>query len=316
MSKQVSAKKGMTTRQADLCLLVITCFWGFSYILMDVCTGDMDAFTLNALRFLISGGLALVLGFGKVRRHLNRRTILHGILVGVFLVGTYAGVTFGVQYTTLSNSGFLSAMTVIFTPFFSLLAGRRPGRKTVIAACICMLGIALLTLKDDFSINAGTLKGDLLCISCGFFYAFVLLFTEKGLLKGGIEPYTFGVVQLLTVGIINLCCAKIFYTPHLPSTPKIWAATLFLAFFCTGLAYILQPIAQQYTTASRVGLIFSLETVFNAFAAFAICHEVLSIKSYFGAAIMIFSVLLMEVDVTALLQKKRERGINNPRRRQ
>jgi hypothetical protein len=34
---------------------------------------------------------------------------------------------------------------------------------------------------------------------------------------------------------------------------------LFLSVFCTGAAFIIQAMAQQYTSASHVGVIFTLE---------------------------------------------------------
>lgn len=297
------SKKGMTKLQAEMCLLLVTFFWGITYILMDLCTEDIDAFTLNALRFLIGGGLAFLLAYKRVIKHFNLKTLKYGIIVGLFLVGTYVSVTFGVQFTTVSNSGFLCTMTVVFTPIVSILYHKVPDKKTLIAAGICIIGIALLTLKDDFSINTDTLLGDVLCVACAFFYAFVLVYTDKGLQFEEVEAYTFGVVQLLTVGIVNVPCAFIFYEPHLPSTGKVWAATLFLAVLCTGLAYIIQPIAQQYTSASRVSLIFALEPVFNAVAAFVVLHEVLTVKSYIGAIIMMSAIVFMELDFSKFKKK-------------
>jgi len=300
----LQTKKGMKPWQADMCLVLITFCWGISYILMDLCTEELDAFTLNAFRFLIGGGVALLLGFKRVRTHLNKNNLKYGAFIGLSLVGTYAGATFGVQYTSISNSGFLCAMTVVFTPLFSILLKKIPERKTLISVLISFIGIALLTLNDDFSINMQNLKGDLLCLSCGFFYAMDLIITDKALEHDDVDPYTIGVVQLLVVGIVNILASFIFFTPQCPSNTKIWAATLFLALFCTGLAFVLQPIAQQYTTASRVGVIFTLEPVFNAFAAFIFLHEVLSVKSYIGAIIMIAALLFMEIDQKSIFKKK------------
>lgn len=50
---------------------------------------------------------------------------------------------------------------------------------------------------------------------------------------------------------------------------------LFLAIFCTGIAFIVQAVAQQYTSASHVGVIFSLEPVFAEIVVFFLAGEVL-----------------------------------------
>jgi drug/metabolite transporter (DMT)-like permease len=44
-----------------------------------------------------------------------------------------------------------------------------------------------------------------------------------------------------------------------------------------------------------VGLIFTLEPVFSAIVAFFIAHEVLLPRGYLGAALMLLSLVLMEL---------------------
>ena len=68
---------------------------------------------------------------------------------------------------------------------------------------------------------------------------------------------------------------------------------------------MLQPVAQQYTTASHVGVIFTLEPVFAAIVALVFAHEVLSVKAYIGALLMLASIFVMEIDFKALTNKKK-----------
>ena len=160
------------------------------------------------------------------------------------------------------------------------------------------IGIALLTLKDNFSINYDNLVGDLLCIMCALFYAFHLLITEKAVIFEDVDPLQLGVLQLGTTGVFNLILAFIFETPHFPSQAAYSGPVLFLSIFCTGVAFVVQCVAQQYTEASHVGIIFSLETVFAGIVAFVLANEVLTFQSYLGAALMIASVFIMEIDFT------------------
>ena len=104
--------------QADLMLIVVTLCWGVSYYLMDISLADMDPFTLNAHRFLGAFFIAAALTWKKVK-NVNKITLKYSVLVGISLVFVYIGATFGVKYTSLSNSGFLCAMTVVFTPLIS-----------------------------------------------------------------------------------------------------------------------------------------------------------------------------------------------------
>lgn len=291
--------------RADLLLLLVTLCWGVSYLLMDYSLTDLDPFTLNAFRFLGAFLIAVLFSWKKLAG-VSRTTLKYSVLLGMALLVVYIGATFGVKYTTLSNSGFLCALTVIFTPLIGwLFFRRRPDRKLSVVVLICFIGIALLTLGDDFSINTANLKGDLLCVMCALAYAVDLLFTEKAVNKEDVDPYQLGVFQLGVTGALNLLLSFFFETPHFPQTAQIWGAVLFLSVFCTGVAFVLQPVAQQYTTASHVGVIFALEPVFAAIVAFFFAGEVLSARAYFGAFLMLVSIFIMEIDFKKFRYKRK-----------
>lgn len=286
-------------------LILVTLCWGVSYYLMDISLVDMDPFTLNAHRFLGAFFIALVISWNKIKT-VNKITLKYSVLVGVALVFVYIGATFGVKNTSLSNSGFLCAMTVVFTPLISrIFLKKKQDKKVVSAVLMCFAGIALLTLKDDFSINMDNLKGDILCLMCAFAYAIDLLLTEKAVSHEEVDAYQLGVFQLGVTGVFNLVLAFVTEQPHFPTSPEIWGAVLFLAIFCTGVAFVIQPVAQQYTTAAHTGVIFALEPVFAAIVAVIFAHEVLSPKSYFGAVLMVASVFIMEIDFSMLNKKLR-----------
>lgn len=290
--------------KADLMLLVVTLCWGISYYLMDISLADMGPFTLNAHRFLLAFAIAFVLALPKFKK-VSRTTLKYSVLLGLALVLVYAGVTFGVQYTTLSNAGFLCGLTVIFTPILSwIIYKKSPSKKVALVVLLCVTGIAFLTLTETFSIDSRNLLGDLLCIFCAFIYAFHLLITEKAVSHPDVNPFQIGVLQLGFAGVLNFIMAWLTETPHLPSNSETWISVLFLSIFCTGLAFIIQAIAQQYTSASHVGVIFSLEPVFAGVVAFFLAHEILTPRAYFGAFLMVLSIFIMEIDFRSLLRKR------------
>lgn len=296
MSKQV---------RADGILILVTLCWGVSYLLMDISLEELDPFTLNAFRFLGAFAIAALVSFKKIRT-VNKTTLKYSLLVGFALVFVYIGATFGVKYTYLSNSGFLCALTVVFTPILAWLFFKKaPGKKLTFVVILCFIGIALLTLGDDFSINMEHLKGDLLCLMCAVAYAADLLLTEKAVSHEEVDAYNLGVFQLGVTGALNLIMALIVETPQAPQTMEVWSAVIFLSVFCTGVAFVLQPVAQQYTTASHVGVIFTLEPVFAAVVAYFFAGEILSFKAYLGAALMLASIFIMEIDFKTLKKKKK-----------
>ena len=290
--------------QADGILFLITFCWGVSYFLMDICLGEIDPFTLNAFRFLGAFAIAVALS-GKKLSNVSKETLKYALIVGSLMVFVYIGATFGVKYTTISNSGFMCSLTVIFTPIMEwIVFKKRPSKKFSLVLLICITGIALLTLGNDFSLNIAHLKGDLLCVMCAFSYAILLIFTEIGVSKEEVDPYQMGVFQIGITGVLNLVMAFVLETPHFPETMAVWGAVAFLAIFCTGVAYIMQPIAMQYTSAGHVGVIFALEPVFSAIVAFMFAGEVLFPKQYLGGALMLFSIILMEVDIKSFIKRR------------
>lgn len=291
---------------ADMMLLLVTLCWGISYYLMDVALSELGPLTLNAYRFLGAFLVALLFSWKRLL-HVSRTTRKYSLFLGIALFFVYTSVTFGVQFTTLSNSGFLCALTVIFTPIMGFIfLKQKISRKMALSVLICFLGIALLTLKDDFSINTAHLKGDVLCILCAVFYAVDLLLTERAVKNDEVNPYQLGVFQLGITGLLSLIFAIIAETPQLPSAPEVLGAVVFLSIFCTGVAFIVQPIAQQYTTASHVGVIYALEPVFAGAVAFVLAGEVLTVKAYIGAVLMMASIFIMEIDFRRLFAKKKE----------
>ena len=199
----------------------------------------------------------------------------------------------------------MCSLTVIFTPIMEwIVFKKRPSKKFSLVLLICITGIALLTLGKDFSLNMEHLKGDLLCVMCAFSYAILLIFTEIGVKNEKVDPYQMGVFQIGITGVLNLILAFIIETPHFPETMEVWGAVAFLAVFCTGVAYVMQPIAMQYTSSGHVGVIFALEPVFSAIVAFMFAGEVLFAKQYLGGALMLFSIILMEVDIKSLFKRR------------
>lgn len=278
--------------KADLMLLVVTLGWGVSFYLIDLVLEDMGPFTLNAFRFLLSFAVVCLLSYRRIS--LSKDTIIFSLSAGAMMACAYMFSTFGIMYTSLSNSAFLASMTVLFTPLFAFMfKGQRPSPRFKVVLLLSVVGMALLTLNEGLR----PALGDIFSIICAVTFAVNLLLVETAVKRPKVDAFSLGVCLLAVVGILMLIASFLFEQPHLPSTAKYWAAALFLALFCTGLAVIVQALAQQHTTASHVGLIYSLEPIFAAIVAYIMAGEVLKVRGYIGAAMMLSAVLLMELDL-------------------
>lgn len=282
--------------KADGMLMLVTLCWGLSYYLMDVSMREMDPFTLNSYRFLGSFAIVAII-CGKKLLTVSKETLKYSLIIGMSLFFVYIGATYGVKYTTLSNAAFLCSLTVVIIPLIQFFIFKQKVKKKVIlVAAMCVIGIAFMTLGEDFSINIANAKGDGLSLMTGCFYAIVLIMTERAVSNENVSAFQLGIFSMGVTGACNLVMAFIVETPVIPQSPSVWGAVIFLSVFCTGLAYIIQPIAQKYTTVDHVGVIFALEPVFAAVVAFLFAGEILIPRAYFGAFLMFAAAIIMEVD--------------------
>ncbi|MCL6459890.1 MAG: DMT family transporter, partial [Gorillibacterium sp.] len=109
------------------------------------------------------------------------------------------------------------------------------------------------------------------------------------------DALTLGIMQLGFTSAYGLFFSLLFEHPQMPNNTKAWVAVLALSILCSGLGFILMPIAQQYTTPTHTGLIFALEPVFAVFFGMMFAGEIIPLKGYVGAAFMLLGVLAAEV---------------------
>ncbi|MFE9277271.1 DMT family transporter [Paenibacillus glucanolyticus] len=294
----------MKPLKADLMILFITICWGSSYLFMKMGLDTLGEFNLIALRFGLAFILAAAIFYPRLRQ-VNLRTIRYAMLLGSILFIMFTALTFGLKTTTTSNAGFLISLTVVFVPLIHTFLFKKKIEKKLIASILLALtGITLLTIQLPFTFKIG----DLFCIAAALCYALHINVVSSAAQK--VDTLSLGILQLGFTGLYAFVMSLILETPVLPSTTHGWIAILVLSMVCSALGFILQTIAQKYTTATRTGLVFSLEPVFAAMFGFWFAHEIMNSVQYFGAALVFLSVVIASVEVNTL---KRSNMRNRPR---
>ena len=269
---------------ADLGLFYAAVIWGATFVVVQWALTGVDAVTMVGYRFLIAGGLLLVyLAY-------RRRPLVVGwpkaLWLACILWSLYASQTIGLNYTTASNSGFITGLFVVFVPIFLItIFKRRPTVWEIIATLISLGGLWTLTggLKQ---INTG----DALTLISAMTYALHLLYSDK-YMKAGADPLLISCQQFLLVGGFSLAFGWVTGRSFAVNAPALgW--TIFLALFPTLSAFVIQMFAQRLTSPLRVSLIFAFEPVFAAIFAWTIGGELFVWKSAFGG-ILIFAGLVI-----------------------
>ena len=276
------------SRWADLSLLLVTLVWGSTFVIVKWAIEDLPPFPFLAIRFALAFiSLLPFLWFQKA--HINRKNILNGMALGVFLFSGYIWQTEGLQYTTASNAGFITGLSVVMVPtLVTITTHKFPRPSLLLGVLSALVGLALLSLGDHLEFN----KGDLMVLICALSFALHIFFV------GRYAPQTnatvLASVQILTVSILSAIFSLLIPQPPIHFTSTVWLALLVTAIPATSLAFFVQTKMQQFTTSTHTALIFSMEPVFSAIAAFFLAGEVLTHKGLIGAGLVLGGMLIAE----------------------
>ncbi|MCK8059198.1 MULTISPECIES: DMT family transporter [unclassified Fusibacter] len=283
--------------KADIALLLVTVGWGSSFILTKNALGDLSAFNFLALRFSLAFVLAALV-FYKRFKSLNKQTLLSGVLVGAILFTGYAFQTVGLNYTSVSNSAFITGFSVILVPLISaLLFKNKIPPNAILGTVLALLGLSLLTLNGKLALGIG----DMLTFICTF--AFAMHIITVGHLTSKVDSILLGIIQIGIVGFLSTIATFLFEAPIIPTQLGVWTNLAVLAVLCTAGAFIVQSVAQQYTSATHTALIYTGEPVFAAIFAYFMVGELLSLKGLLGACMVVTGMLVAELDPFKLLRK-------------
>ncbi len=282
--------------QGEITLLIVAIIWGSGFVASDLAVGSFTAFQVLGLRFILSAILLALFSIRQLRK-LDRRTLVSGIVLGSILYVAFLFQTLGIIYTTPSKNAFLTSVNVIIVPFIGWLLYRRPiDRYGTIGAFMAVAGVGLISFNLDLSVNVG----DLLTLLCALSFAFHIFFTDD-FLRRGAEPVALTVVQLSTAGVLGGIVAFLTTAQHFGDVKggttvlTSLLAIVYLAFFSTTLAFLLQTLGQKATTATRAAVIMATEAVFGTLFSAWILHEQLTLRVIIGSALVFAAVIVAEL---------------------
>ncbi|OYO87911.1 EamA family transporter, partial [Lachnotalea glycerini] len=122
----------------------------------------------------------------------------------IFIFISYFLQSIGCVYTTAGKNAFITTIYVVIVPFlYWIISKTRPDIYCVAAAFMAIIGIGLLSLNGDKSINIG----DILTLISGFGYAIHMVFISKFSQEQDTVVLTF--LQILVAAILSWITAPI-----------------------------------------------------------------------------------------------------------
>ncbi|MCK8058671.1 MULTISPECIES: DMT family transporter [unclassified Fusibacter] len=294
MGNLSSRKKSL---MSDVSLLFVAAVWGGGFVAVKDALNTITPMYLMAFRFVLAAIFLYVFLFKWIGK-LSKDDMKKGSVVGGFLFLAFAAQTYGLQYTTASKQGFLTAVYVVVVPLlYWLLYKRQPGIKAFVGSFLTIIGIGLISLEGSLSLNLG----DMLTLLCAVLFAAHIISIEY--FAKDMNTVKLAFVQISVAAV--LCVVTALLTEPMPAavSGRAWLAIVYLAFFSTFACFTVQTIAQKYTSSSHASIIMSLESVFAAVLGVAILGEVMSVKMIIGSAIIFSAILIVEVDFKFLTKK-------------
>lgn len=274
-------------------LIAVTAVWGWTFLIVKDAIARMPVMDFLAVRFTAAAIFMFILN-PFCLRHITFRTLWQGIILGVLLGGGYITQTFGLQTTSPAVSGFITGMSVVFTPVLSwILLRRKISRNTWIAVGLAIIGLALLSLHGW---SFGT--GELLTLGCALFIAFHII--GLGAWSSRHETYSLALVQITTVAIMSLAAAA----PGgitLPPDSGVWWTVGITAVLATALAFLVQTWVQALISPTLTAVVLTMEPVFAGIFSVAIGGELLTVRIIIGAVCVLAAMLIAQIRTRAKL---------------
>jgi len=272
---------------ALVALVAVTAVWGVTFVQVKDAVAIYPLFAFLAVRYLIATGVLGLAGAGRVAS-LGRTGLGAGALLGT-LLGLGIGLqTAGLERTTVSSTGFITGLYVVFTPLLGLALFRtRVGTAVWLGVGLSVVGLGLLT-----GIDVGSTAGDLLVLASAAAQALQIVMLER--YASRYDAVALTLVEMATCAAAFLVIALALGDLAVPRGQTVWAALLVTGVFASALAFLAQVWAQRHVSATQTALAFSLEPVWTAFFGFTLAGDRLGPTAWLGCVVIMAGIVLAQ----------------------
>jgi drug/metabolite transporter (DMT)-like permease len=268
-----------------IAMISIAAIWGSSFVVMKDSLERQNVFSFLSSRFILAALLMFLYKPGVFRR-LTKKFVTRGIIAGILLGSGYIFQTYGLTKTTVSNTGFITGLYLVFTPLISLLILKRHVLKIQwLAVLIATIGLFFI------SYNGVTIGfGEILVLISAFIYG--AHFVALGEWSDGKNTYALTLIQVVTVAVLTSIFAFRDGFQIAPDS-TVWLAILYTAFFATFLGFLVQTKAQSVMSATVASVLLATETPFAVFFGLYFHDDPLTLRIITGGLLVMAAMALV-----------------------
>lgn len=270
---------------SSIALMAVAAIWGSAFLSMKGTLERLDVNSFLTWRFLIATLLLIAIRPSALKK-INLPFLKKGVLLGLFLSSGYIFQSFGLTLTTVSNTGFITGLYVVFTPIIAAVILRK--NITLVewfAVLVATIGLALLSFNG---VKFGV--GEFLVLIGALLFA--LHIVGLGEWSRGLDTYALTVIQLGTCAVVTFL-ASFKSGFKAPPDSGVWWSIIYTAIFATALAFIVQTWAQSFIAPSTVGVILAAEVVFAAAFGIWLLNEPVTLRIALGGLLVLASMYLI-----------------------
>ncbi len=283
-------------------LVFVTMIWGSTFLIVQHTLKLTGPFTFLAMRFGI-GALVLAVIFHKRLAQITRAEVITGSIIGLFLFGTYALQTTGLQYTTSSKAGFI---TGLYVPLVAILAvpmlHQKPTLGSMLGVIFSVAGLALISVNSSYQFTFGL--GEFLVMGCAIASALHIICISK--FAPRVDAMNLALVQIALTAVLSLIAMPIAREPFVLPPLPVWGSALFMGVVATAFALAVMNRVQQFVSSTQASLIYALELVWVGLLG-SLAGEQLSLFAWMGCGCIFLGMITGELRLSWMMKKIKSR---------
>ena len=288
------------------CLCAFGCevIFGLSYMFTKQATEISSELSLLGWRFFIAFiFISILCVLGVVKINFRNKKLKPILLVALFNPVLYfIGETFGIKYTTASESGvFLACIPVICVLMSAILLHNKPRKNQIIGIVTTLIGVLITVLAVGIEANFSII-GYLMLVLAVVSYALYSVFVEKNTGFTSVEitfimlasgAIIFGILACAE-GILNNNFVDIIKLPI--ESKEFLIAVIYQSVCCSLLAFFMSNIAITNIGVNRTSSFVGVSTVVSIIAGAFILKESFTFIQVIGVIFIIIGVYIANMN--------------------
>lgn len=300
----------MKTKIYSIIAIILTVtMWGLSFLSIKITLNVFGPMTLATLRFLIASSiLFVVMKVKEPDTKLKRDDVKSMTLAGIIGVAMYyCFENYGIKYISSSHASLITGTIPIFSLIFdSIILKNRLSFNNLLGVVFSIIGIYFV-IGGNIKLEKKEILGYILMFGAVFSWVFYN-YTTKNLF----EKYSQLAIVFyqITFGTIALIPFALFENNnwHLINHIIVYNF-LYLALFCSAIAYVLYMYALENLGSTVTTLYLNFSPVVTVLGGYFIFNETINKNQMIGTILIVVSVYVVNLnlsyyDIAKLMKSK------------